>query len=277
MSRRRCAPDGIVDFKDLFVFGENWLTVIVPPLPAKAASPSPANNGTLISINADLIWTAGADTLAHDVYFGTAVVPTLVSANQTSSNYDPGTLAFNQTYYWRIDEKNANGTTTGDIWSFSTTGETLIDTTDDHAGTITARGEISSTEGRAKAFDNSDTTKWLDLSPLNNRASWIQYQYASGKKSVVTEYTITSANDSSERDPKNWNLLGSNDGGSTWTTIDSRTGQTFSARFQKRSFSAANATAYNIYLLDILSVANPSSANSMQLAEIEFIGTLPQP
>jgi hypothetical protein len=24
------------------------------------------------------------------------------------------------TYYWRIDEKNANGTTTGDVWSFTT-------------------------------------------------------------------------------------------------------------------------------------------------------------
>jgi hypothetical protein len=154
---------------------------------------------------------------------------------------------------------------------------TLIDTTDDHAGSITARGEYSAGgEVAANAFDNSSSTKWLDMSPLTNKASWIQYQYASGKKSIVTQYTITSANDSQERDPKNWNLLGSNDG-TTWTTIDSRTGEVFSSRFLKRSFTAANITAYNIYRLDITSVYNPSSANSVQLAEIELIGTPPAP
>jgi len=97
------------------------------------------------------------------------------------------------------------------------------------------------------------------------------------QKSIVTEYTITSANDAPERDPKNWNLRGSNDGGSTWTVIDTRTNETFSGRFLKRSFTAANTTAYNIYRLDITSVYNPASANSVQLAEIEFIGTAPAP
>jgi hypothetical protein len=29
-------------------------------------------------------------------------------------------MAVNKTYYWRCDEKNAAGTTTGDVWSFTT-------------------------------------------------------------------------------------------------------------------------------------------------------------
>jgi hypothetical protein len=41
-------------------------------------------------------------------------------ANQETSEFDPGVLENGTTYYWRIDEKNANGTTTGDVWSFTT-------------------------------------------------------------------------------------------------------------------------------------------------------------
>ncbi len=44
--------------------------------------------------------------------------PELV-ANQTETSYDPGPLEYGTTYYWRIDEVNAIGTTTGTVWSFT--------------------------------------------------------------------------------------------------------------------------------------------------------------
>jgi hypothetical protein len=263
-------PDGIVDFNDLFVFCENWLAV---RLPAQAASPNPSNGTSGISINADLSWTAGNDATSHDVYFGTAS-PGTFRVNQTTTTFDTGTMANSTTYYWRIDEKNANGTTTGDVWNFTTIAAGLSDTTDDGTGTISARGEnLPSGEGAAKAFDNSTSTKWLDFSPAS---SWIQYQYAANKTSVVTEYTLTSANDAQERDPMNWNILGSNNGGSSWVTLDTRTGELFTARFQKRSFSFTNSTGYNIYRLSITQLRGPAP-NSVQLAEIELIGTTPVP
>jgi hypothetical protein len=53
------------------------------------------------------------------VYFGTSSPGTL-RGNQTATTYDTGTMANSTTYYWRIDEKNASGTTTGDVWSFTT-------------------------------------------------------------------------------------------------------------------------------------------------------------
>ncbi len=149
----------------------------------------------------------------------------------------------------------------------------LSDTTDDLTGTISAHGQNLPSEGTAKVFDNNSATKWLDFSPTS---SWIQYQYAAGKISVVTEYTLTSANDAQERDPTNWNLLGSNNGGSSWVTLDTRTGELFTARFQKRSFSFTNSTGYNIYRLEITQLRGPAP-NSVQLAEIEFIGTPPAP
>jgi hypothetical protein len=149
----------------------------------------------------------------------------------------------------------------------------LSDTTDDGTGTISARGENLPSEGMAKAFDNNTATKWLDFSPSS---SWIQYRYAADKRSVVTEYTLTSANDFQERDPMNWNILGSNNGGASWVTLDTRTNELFTARFQKRSFQFTNSTAYNIYRLSIAQLRGPAP-NSVQLAEIELIGTTPEP
>jgi alpha-mannosidase len=153
---------------------------------------------------------------------------------------------------------------------------TPSDTTDDLTGTVSAQGQNSgSGETAASAFDNSSSSKWLDFANANpnTRASWIQYRYADDIRQVVTSYTITSANDAPSRDPANWQMLGSNDDGSTWSVLDQRTGETFSSRSQKRSFSVSNSQAFNIYRLQIDSVANPSSANSVQLAEIELLGT----
>ena len=119
-----------------------------------------------------------------------------------------------------------------------------LDTTDDQTGIITAQGENGTSESKAKAFDNNNNTKWLDFSSGSCRPSWIQYQYTSGIRAVVTEYTITSANDAQERDPKDWRLLGSNDGGATWVTLDTRTNSaTWTARLQKKSFTFTNTTA----------------------------------
>jgi hypothetical protein len=270
-------PDGVVDYKDLFVFCQNWLAATrIPPLPAQAASPSPADNASGVSTDANLSWSAGAGAESHDVYFGTVDPPPFI-VNQTASIFDPGTLDQSKTYYWQIDEINGWGSTAGSIWQFSTSAPGLSDTTDDMSGTVSAFGDNSASgEGAAQAFDNNTATKWLDFKMKDIGYSWIQYQYASGKTSVVTEYTITSANDSPERDPKSWNILGSNNGGASWDTLDTRTGELFTTRFEKRTFWFTNSTGYNIYRLDITAVRDIGAANSVQLAEIELIGTSPQ-
>ena len=124
------------------------------------------------------------------------------------------------------------------------------------------------------AFDNTTATKWLDFANSfpSTRSSWIQYQYANGLQCAVSRYTVSSANDAPERDPANWHLLGSNDG-ATWVTLDVQTNQVFTNRFQTQSYVITNTASYNVYRLQIDSVANPAIANSVQLSELEFIGT----
>jgi alpha-mannosidase len=151
------------------------------------------------------------------------------------------------------------------------------DTTDDHLGTITAQGQNPPNEVATNAFDGNLSSKWLDFATNypSTRQSWIQYQYPNGIQRLVTNYTITSGNDASSypaRNPANWHLLGSNDGGTNWTTLDTQTNQAFTASQQTLAWNVLNPEAYNIYRLQIDSVANPSGANSVQLDEIQFIG-----
>jgi hypothetical protein len=98
------------------------LAEIALPLPGVASGPSP-NDGTLgIAPGADLGWVAGSHAASHDVYFGTSPSPGggQFQGNQPGTTFDPGLLAGDTTYYWRIDEVNATGTTTGVVWDFTT-------------------------------------------------------------------------------------------------------------------------------------------------------------
>ncbi|GEM_PF-425673 len=95
----------------------------------KAAVPDPVNGATNVSPNVNLSWLAGDGAVSHDVYFGTdyndindATDPNMLPGrgNQTATTFNPGTLAYNTTYYWRIDEIDAGDTTaTGNVWSFT--------------------------------------------------------------------------------------------------------------------------------------------------------------
>lgn len=155
-------------------------------------------------------------------------------------------------------------------------GGPAFDTTDAAAGTVTAQGENAGPgEGAAQAFDKSTATKWLDFANANpaTRASWIQYRYVNNVRYAVNQYIVTSANDVPARDPRDWRLLGSNDNGTNWTTLDVRTNESFASRFEAQSFTFTNSTGYNVYRFQIDRVADPANANSVQLAELAFHGT----
>ncbi len=99
--------------------GVTWSFTTFASPPGQATNPNPADDAVGVSTTADLSWTPGSGATSHDVYLGTTDPPPFAT-NRTAPSYDPGTMAGYVTYYWRIDEKNAGGTTTGDVWSFTT-------------------------------------------------------------------------------------------------------------------------------------------------------------
>ncbi|MBN1642087.1 MAG: protease inhibitor I42 family protein [Anaerolineae bacterium] len=90
--------------------------------PGPATNPTPADGATGVSTTPTLSWTVGAGAESHDVYFGTNPAPGSAEfqGNRAGTSFAPGTLALDTTYYWRIDEVNSVGTTTGAVWSFTT-------------------------------------------------------------------------------------------------------------------------------------------------------------
>ncbi|MEU8423262.1 ThuA domain-containing protein [Micromonospora sp. NPDC048835] len=135
---------------------------------------------------------------------------------------------------------------------------------------VTASGENPPNETKEKLTDGDANTKWLVRTPTG----WVAYELAAAKR--VTGYALTSANDSSGRDPKDWTLQGSTDGQS-WTDLDRRTGQTFPDRFQTRRFDIAAPQEFTRYRLNV--TAN-SGEPLVQLADLRlFTGstTAPEP
>jgi predicted alpha-1,2-mannosidase len=122
---------------------------------------------------------------------------------------------------------------------------------------IAVSHEPNSSEGRDNLNDADPNTKWL----ADATTGWAQYTLDGGVR--IVRYALTSANDAETRDPKDWVLRGSTDG-QNWTTVDTRTGQTFEQRFQRREFDVATPGTYTQYRLEI--TAN-SGSTLTQLAD----------
>jgi hypothetical protein len=91
-----------------------------PGLPGRASNPSPADGAVGVELDVILSWTAGSNAVSHDVYFGTDDSLVLVGY-QTATQFNPGLLNRYTTYFWRVDEVNSEGKTTGgELWTFRT-------------------------------------------------------------------------------------------------------------------------------------------------------------
>jgi hypothetical protein len=105
-----------------------------------ASAPNPPHQATDVSREPILSWVAGKFAAQHDVYFGTDE-EAVKNATKTSPEYklttdlgtesfNPGTLEFNTTYYWRIDEVNdahPDKLWVGNVWSFTVGNYVVVD------------------------------------------------------------------------------------------------------------------------------------------------------
>ncbi len=101
-------------------------------IPQFAVSPLPRENETDVADNTVMTFTPAPKAVVHTMYFGTDKAK--VTAGDASvalpptdqTTYAPK-LAWNTTYYWRVDEMAADGTTTaGSVWSFTTANFVVV-------------------------------------------------------------------------------------------------------------------------------------------------------
>ncbi|WP_107420009.1 GH92 family glycosyl hydrolase, partial [Streptomyces carpinensis] len=133
---------------------------------------------------------------------------------------------------------------------------------DDHVTDLRASGEnTGSGEVKENLVDGESGTKWLTFEPTG----WVEFDL--DKPIKITRYALTSANDYAERDPKDWTLQASTDG-KDWKTVDTRSGESFSARFQTKTYDLAQPAEYQHFRLDI--TKNNGASNIVQLADVQF-------
>jgi uncharacterized repeat protein (TIGR01451 family) len=95
------------------------VTTIASTVLTAPALTSPANGATGVVLAPVLAWNPSTVATSYDVYFGTASTPPLVT-NTAATSYAPGNLNASTTYYWQIVARNAAGTASSAIWSFTT-------------------------------------------------------------------------------------------------------------------------------------------------------------
>ena len=121
-----------------------------------------------------------------------------------------------------------------------------------------------SNETAVNAFDGNPNTKYLNFDKQN---AGVTVRLSQGR--VVQKFTITTANDSPERDPASYKLYGSNDG-VTWTLIKEGPLSLSDSRFAvSGEISVDNTNAYVYYFMLFPSIKN-NSGNSVQIAEVTY-------
>ncbi|MBO1335600.1 GH92 family glycosyl hydrolase [Streptomyces sp. VRA16 Mangrove soil] len=131
-----------------------------------------------------------------------------------------------------------------------------------HVTDVRASGENSGGgEVATNLVDGESTTKWLAFTPT----AWVEFDLDSPQK--IEKYALTSANDHDERDPKDWVLKGSTDG-KDWTTLDTRTGESFGQRFQTKTYDLQSPAEYAHFRIEF--TKNNGAGDATQLADLQL-------
>jgi hypothetical protein len=105
--------------------------------PGAVGNPQPANGAVDVQMMATLSWTPADNAASHELYFGTdadavknatTASPEYVGPRALGAeSYDPGGLAWDSSYAWRVDEVYPDSTVKGLVWSFTTADFLLVD------------------------------------------------------------------------------------------------------------------------------------------------------
>ncbi len=122
---------------------------------------------------------------------------------------------------------------------------------------IAASAENPPAELAKNLADGDPGTKWLAF------AATATLTFHLAAPVTVNTYALTSASDAPDRDPAAWRLQGSTDGAS-FTTVDSRSAQTWTGRGTRNSYPVATPGKFLYYRLVI---SAPHAGTLLQLAD----------
>jgi len=188
---------------------------------------------------------------------------TTIASNVTDTGYADTGLSLNTTYYYVVSAVNASGESGNSTQASATTCGYL------------SSGNPRPWEAESYAFDNTQATAWYSGYDGTHQGGtgWLLAKYGSGQQ--WKGYVLTSAADTPECDPSSWQFQASTDG-TNWTTLDTQTAQSFSARGQTKLYPTTNTTSYPYYKLNVTACTGGTNYG-VQLAELRGIYPLASP
>jgi hypothetical protein len=227
-------------------------------------------------------WQSGTGTNFTDLADGSGISGSK-TANLTLSNVALASSGLN----YRVVVHNIAGSVTSSAATlivFSNAANLAV------PGDATAiyNGSSPAAEAVEHAIDGL-TSKFLSWGRSGDTTPFVgpvgMYWTPSVGRTIVTGLRFFTANDATERDPVDYILEGSTDGGAHFTLISSNAITMPAGRnnggaaidmatqyFTEADF--ANSQAYTYYRLSFTTVRNSSAATSMQVGEIQFLGTV---
>jgi len=199
-------------------------------------------------------WLASFGATSYNLLRSTTVGSgyTVLAGNLTGTSYvdTSASAGVNSgvNYYYVVQAVNSAGTS-GNSMVFGSSHSMLIPRLANLAfggTTLASTNTGSQVGGSDDAFNGDPGSKWYGFSAPTG---WLRYDFGANNAQVVKRYTINSA-DVATRDPKDWQFQGSQDG-STWTTLDTRSGQTFTIPMAQNTYNIGNTTAYRYYRINI--------------------------
>ncbi len=242
--------------------GDGGAPVVVPAAPA-ALLASPADGAV------PLRWQSSFGATSYTVKRASSPRGpyTTVASDITASSYTDTAVTNDTTYYYVVTASNSAGTS----------DHSPVDVVTPRAPkwNVALGGTITSTVGRdgvGGAFDSNSRTMWF-AGDYRGEGS-IQYDFGAGHTPMITGYTITSPYFKPERDPRDWQFQGSNDG-TNWTTLDTQSGQTFPFRFYEVEYTLPRPAAYRYFRLHV--TQNNGAETILHIADIKLLSDQPRP
>jgi len=135
-------------------------------------------------------------------------------------------------------------------------------------------GSVNSptTERVQNVIDQNPATKFLDFAGADGIGFEVDLL---GVPAMAISMEIVTANDSPERDPKNYEIFGSNDG-TNYTSIATGVIPCVSTRLLSRTFTFTNTNAYTIYRVNFTVACGTTTTH--QIADVQLysaIGNIP--
>jgi hypothetical protein len=167
-----------------------------------------------------LTWNPGEHATEHRVYFGTDEDAVRNAAPGSledkgiktlgDESFEPGKLAWDTTYYWRVDESNnlhPDSPWTGSVWSFGTGDFLVVDNFEDYdaddqiwwnwldgLGYVDEGGVVHAGNGSGSEVGDPDTTSYTEETIVHGGDQSMPYLYnnsGSTGKFNYSEATLT--------------------------------------------------------------------------------------